>query len=180
MFPNIELINRASEFAFGARPQYAPAMDLPPTRRLRLRSQPGKFAWRMTAVHQAAARESLGRADLVLTTGGLGPTSDDITRDLIAQLLGRPLAAGCRRVGAHRRVTSRTKTRHAKSTKVQAMVLPGPCGPAKICTAPLRAWPSKSIPTPFATTIAPSWLILSAGPPRELRPCFPNRSSRLC
>src|ERR1700733_13293437 len=40
---------------------------------------------------QAAVRESLSRADLVITTGGLGPTSDDLTRDLIAQLLGREL-----------------------------------------------------------------------------------------
>ena len=38
-----------------------------------------------------AVRESLGRADLVITTGGLGPTSDDITRELIAELLGRKL-----------------------------------------------------------------------------------------
>src|SRR5204863_514367 len=34
-----------------------------------------------------AVRESLGRADLIITTGGLGPTSDDLTRDLIANLL---------------------------------------------------------------------------------------------
>ena len=40
---------------------------------------------------QQAVREALARADLVITTGGLGPTSDDITRDLIAQLLGKPL-----------------------------------------------------------------------------------------
>ena len=40
---------------------------------------------------QNVVRESLGRADLIITTGGLGPTSDDITRDLIAQLLGKKL-----------------------------------------------------------------------------------------
>src|SRR6266481_3949651 len=38
-----------------------------------------------------AVREALGRADLVITTGGLGPTSDDLTRDLVAQLLGKKL-----------------------------------------------------------------------------------------
>src|SRR6266853_4214227 len=38
-----------------------------------------------------AVREALGRADLVITTGGLGPTSDDLTRDLIAELLGKTL-----------------------------------------------------------------------------------------
>ena len=31
------------------------------------------------------------RADVVLVTGGLGPTEDDITRDAIAQLMGVPL-----------------------------------------------------------------------------------------
>src|SRR5204863_4524093 len=44
-----------------------------------------------TAIRDAV-REALGRADLVLTTGGLGPTSDDVTRDLIAELLGRKLS----------------------------------------------------------------------------------------
>ena len=40
---------------------------------------------------QQAVREALGRADLIITTGGLGPTSDDITRELIAELLGKKL-----------------------------------------------------------------------------------------
>src|SRR5690348_11072508 len=40
---------------------------------------------------QTAVREALGRADLVITTGGLGPTSDDVTRELVAGLLGRGL-----------------------------------------------------------------------------------------
>ena len=40
---------------------------------------------------QNAVREALSRADLVITTGGLGPTSDDITRELIAELLGKKL-----------------------------------------------------------------------------------------
>jgi len=40
---------------------------------------------------QGAVREALNRADLVLTTGGLGPTSDDLTRELIAELLGKQL-----------------------------------------------------------------------------------------
>jgi nicotinamide-nucleotide amidase len=39
---------------------------------------------------QGALRECLEAADLILTTGGLGPTSDDRTRDLIADLLQRP------------------------------------------------------------------------------------------
>ena len=40
---------------------------------------------------RATIEAALGRADAVLTSGGLGPTEDDITRDCIAGLLGRPL-----------------------------------------------------------------------------------------
>ena len=35
--------------------------------------------------------EACGRADVVLATGGLGPTADDRTRDVIAELLGERL-----------------------------------------------------------------------------------------
>src|ERR1700689_1929037 len=52
---------------------------------------------RQTAIPDTAAaiqqtvRESLGRSDFIIITGGLGPTSDDLTRDLIAELLGKKL-----------------------------------------------------------------------------------------
>jgi len=38
-----------------------------------------------------AIRDAMARADLILVTGGLGPTSDDITRDAAAQAFGKPL-----------------------------------------------------------------------------------------
>ena len=34
---------------------------------------------------------ALSRSDLVLTTGGLGPTADDLTKEVCAKLLGIPL-----------------------------------------------------------------------------------------
>ena len=40
---------------------------------------------------RATLDSALTRAGVVLTSGGLGPTEDDITRDCIADLLGRPL-----------------------------------------------------------------------------------------
>jgi nicotinamide-nucleotide amidase len=38
-----------------------------------------------------AVRDLLGRADLLLVTGGLGPTADDVTRQGVAQACGRSL-----------------------------------------------------------------------------------------
>src|SRR5271170_7938495 len=38
-----------------------------------------------------ALREAMARADLILVTGGLGPTSDDITRDAAAEAFGKKL-----------------------------------------------------------------------------------------
>lgn len=42
---------------------------------------------RMTEV----IRTALGRADLVILNGGLGPTEDDITKDVCAEVMGRSL-----------------------------------------------------------------------------------------
>jgi len=36
-------------------------------------------------------RAALGRSRLILLTGGLGPTEDDINREVVAEVLGRPL-----------------------------------------------------------------------------------------
>jgi nicotinamide-nucleotide amidase len=38
-----------------------------------------------------ALQEALGRADAVIVTGGLGPTSDDLTREITAEVLGLEL-----------------------------------------------------------------------------------------
>jgi nicotinamide-nucleotide amidase len=40
----------------------------------------------------AALRFALDRADLVVCSGGLGPTDDDVTREVVADVLARPMA----------------------------------------------------------------------------------------
>ena len=38
-----------------------------------------------------AIHTAIGRADVVITTGGLGPTADDITKETCAEALGLPM-----------------------------------------------------------------------------------------
>jgi nicotinamide-nucleotide amidase len=53
------------------------------TRTSTLRDQPDEII--------GAIREALSRADIVLLTGGLGPTPDDLTRDALAEAVSQPL-----------------------------------------------------------------------------------------
>ena len=74
---------------------------------------------------EQAVREALGRADLVIATGGLGPTSDDLTRDLVAQLLGKALREDAA-VLAHIRGFFESRKRYMpERIKVQALVPEG-------------------------------------------------------
>ena len=43
------------------------------------------------ATIREAVRDALGRTRLVLTTGGLGPTRDDLSKKVVAELFGAPL-----------------------------------------------------------------------------------------
>ena len=120
---------------------------------------------------QQAVREALTRADLIITTGGLGPTSDDITRELIAGLLGKKLVEN-RDVLAHIEgfFAKRNRARPPK-TSVETFVPEG----AFIFlnqngTAPGLAM--KLEPNPFRADQKSSWLVMLPGPPRELRPMF--------
>lgn len=120
---------------------------------------------------EAAVRDGLQRAELVITTGGLGPTSDDITRDLIAGLLGRKLSEDPTVLAHITRFFSERKRAMPERTKVQALVpdratvLPNPHGTAPGLAIEVR-------PNPFRPDGATSWLIMLPGPPRELRPMF--------
>jgi nicotinamide-nucleotide amidase len=120
---------------------------------------------------EQAVREGLSRADLVITTGGLGPTCDDITRERIAAMLGLALhhdpavEAQIRSyfVGRGRPVPVRTK--------VEAMV---PAG-ALVLTNRHGTAPGLALrvdPNLFREGGRASWLVMLPGPPRELRPMF--------
>ena len=120
---------------------------------------------------EQAVREALARADLVITTGGLGPTSDDLTRDGVAQLLGKELREDAAVLAHIRHFFESRRRPMPERTRVQALVpegatvLPNPHG-----TAPGLAMELQ--PNPFRGGGEPSWLIMLPGPPRELRPMF--------
>ena len=67
------------------------------------------------ALLESAFRSALGRADLVIATGGLGPTEDDLTREAAAAALGR---------GIHRdpAILDALKTRFARHLRQMAAV----------------------------------------------------------
>jgi nicotinamide-nucleotide amidase len=44
----------------------------------------------------AAVQHARSRVDLVVTTGGLGPTADDLTREAVAEVLALPLEEAVR------------------------------------------------------------------------------------
>lgn len=70
-------------------------------------------------------RQALSRSDVVITTGGLGPTGDDITRECVAEVTGRSLsfsAAAWDRILAYFKKIGREPT---ENNKRQAMVVDG-------------------------------------------------------
>jgi nicotinamide-nucleotide amidase len=127
---------------------------------------------------QQAVRESLARADFIIVTGGLGPTSDDITRDLIAALLGKRLhkdpaiAARLEAFFAQRNRPMPANTLLQAQVPEGAMILDNPHG-----TAPGLAM--EVTPNPFRADGKTSWLVMLPGPPREMRPMFTNHALRL-
>lgn len=116
--------------------------------------------------------EALTRADLVITTGGLGPTSDDITRDLLANLLGLRLVEDAEALENIRRFFAARGRAMPSKVQVQALV---PEGSTVIQNAHGTA-PGLAIEVPAGRfREAKSLLILLPGPPRELRPMFDHQ-----
>src|ERR1039458_3431674 len=186
-FMNVELVNTGSELMLGR------VLNTHQQWLCRRLADLGHVVTRQVAVADAsneiqqAVREALSRADLVITTGGLGPTSDDLTRELIAELLGKKLVEN-QAVRAHIEnfFAQRNRPRPAK-TSVETFVPEGALfflnqhgtAPGLAMQIGDGVWRlasgeshthGHSAPEPKSKTPAPKWLVMLPGPPRGLRP----------
>ena len=109
-----------------------------------------------------AFRDALNRVPLVISSGGLGPTEDDLTRETVADLLGRKLR---RNEEILRYIEGRFRALGREMPEVnvrQAMVPEG----AEILENPRGTAPGLWIEDGGHS------IVLLPGPPRELKPLF--------
>lgn len=111
-------------------------------------------------------RQALGRVDIVLISGGLGPTEDDLTREAVAEALGRKLIrdsdliANLYARAAARRVTITRNNEKQADTVEGAVILENARGTA---------------PGQWLDIVVGKYRKLVAmlpGPPAELKPMF--------
>jgi len=183
---NIELVNTGSELMLGR------VLNTHQQFLCRRLADLGHVVTRQVAIAdtggeiQNAVREALGRADLVITTGGLGPTSDDITRELIAELLGKKLVKNLAVLAHIENFFAQRGRPRPPKTDVETFVPEG----AEVFlnatgTAPglaMRVNEAGSLrlkdgykqrpPSSIINSLSSRWLIMLPGPPRELRPMF--------
>ena len=166
---NIEIINTGSELMLGR------VLNSHQQWLCRQFTDHGYTVSRQTAVDdsgpaiQEAVREAVDRAGLVIVTGGLGPTSDDRTREMIAQLLGRLLCEDLAIV-QHIELFFAARNRIMPSrTRVQALVPEG----ATVLMNAYGTAPGLVVDLPARPgSTRPGLLVMLPGPPRELRPMF--------
>jgi nicotinamide-nucleotide amidase len=107
-------------------------------------------------------RQALARADVVVLSGGLGPTDDDLTRDVVSEVLGLPMSLDETIVEKIRARFARRGLVMPDVNRRQAMVPRG----ATVLDNPQGTAPGLFIPH------GQQIVILLPGPPRELQPMF--------
>ncbi len=113
---------------------------------------------------EEAIRDAIRRSKVVITTGGLGPTEDDITRKVAARALGRRLLLDEKILADLRsRFLSFGQVMPERNSR-QAMV---------IDKAEVLPNPNGSAPGMFIEHEGVA-IVLLPGPPREMRPMFEN------
>ena len=109
-----------------------------------------------------AIRHALDTQDLVITTGGLGPTADDLTREVAAQVVGLDLVENADVLEFIRGRFERRGLHMPDGNRRQAAVPKG----AAVLANPNGTAPGLWIEAGSAI------LVLLPGPPREMQPMF--------
>ncbi|PYT57190.1 MAG: competence/damage-inducible protein A, partial [Acidobacteria bacterium] len=113
----------------------------------------------------AAFKEAMERVELIIASGGLGPTEDDLTRETVADLLGRKLHLN-HEILRYIEGRFRQLGREMPAVNVrQAMVPEG----AEVLENPRGSAPGLWIED------AGHFIALLPGPPRELKPMYQER-----
>ena len=109
-------------------------------------------------------RAALSRSEIVLLSGGLGPTEDDVTRDAAATALGRTLIHSPEQEAILLARFEMLRRKMAENNRRQTFLIEG----AEALPNPNGTAPGQFIRTPRGA------LILLPGPPRELKPMVAN------
>ncbi len=111
-------------------------------------------------------QECFPRTDVILITGGLGPTSDDITREVVAEMLGLELILDESILATINEMFRSRGYTPSKSNDRQAMVPEG----ATVLENPNGTAPGLYLPA--NESVGAPHLFLLPGPPSELKPMF--------
>ena len=103
---------------------------------------------------------ALARSDVVVLTGGLGPTDDDLTRDVVAETLGRPMRQD---PAIAERLRSRFARRGLQMPAINLRQALVPSGAAVVLN------PNGTAPGLWLED-DDRVIVLLPGPPRELKP----------
>ena len=117
------------------------------------------------ALLESTFREALSRADVVVATGGLGPTADDLTREAAAAATGRRLRRDPAILEALRARFARYGRTMSATNEKQADVIDG----AEALRNPRGTAPGQVLPLDGRV------LVLLPGPPGEMKPMFDDQ-----
>jgi len=113
-----------------------------------------------------AIRAALGRIDILVLMGGLGPTEDDLTREAVAEALSLTLRRDASVVGSLHARAATMRITLAENNLKQADVIEG----ATVLVNPNGSAPGQWLDTKFAGYR--KLILLVPGPPGECRPLF--------
>lgn len=120
-------------------------------------------------------RTALGRVDIVILMGGLGPTEDDLTRESVAEALGLELRRDPEIIANLYKRFARWRTKMPENNERQADVIAG----AEVLPNPNGSAPGQFLRTEYGGHSR--IVVLLPGPPHELRPLFDSEvQTRLC